>query len=162
MFWLLERNDFLPVSRDKSHFLLFCVAAYEIATTTGHAEDASTTENAWMILEGRKARSKEFVLENKKKKFLRSVFKESLASSTGSWTCGVISFLKHVFYLVAEPPQSQGDNPNRRNTRTLKIYIFSVIIEQFSLIPSSFKHDMSFNLINNLLTNMKKNPLISN
>ncbi|CAG09588.1 unnamed protein product, partial [Tetraodon nigroviridis] len=43
---------------------------YEIATTTGHAEDASTTENAWVILEGRKARSKEFVLENKKKKFV--------------------------------------------------------------------------------------------
>ncbi|XP_058493118.1 lipoxygenase homology domain-containing protein 1 [Solea solea] len=41
---------------------------YEIATNTG---DVSTTENAWIVLEGRKARSKEFVLENKKKKFLR-------------------------------------------------------------------------------------------
>ncbi|KAL6113992.1 loxhd1 [Pungitius sinensis] len=44
---------------------------YEIATTTANTDDASTTENAWIVLEGRKARSKEFVLENKKKKFLR-------------------------------------------------------------------------------------------
>ncbi|XP_023260962.1 lipoxygenase homology domain-containing protein 1-like, partial [Seriola lalandi dorsalis] len=43
---------------------------YEIATTTANTDDASTTENAWIVLEGRKARSKEFVLENKKKKFL--------------------------------------------------------------------------------------------
>ncbi|XP_029915187.1 lipoxygenase homology domain-containing protein 1 [Myripristis murdjan] len=44
---------------------------YEIATTTATTEDADTTENAWIVLEGKKARSKEFVLENKKKKFLR-------------------------------------------------------------------------------------------
>ncbi|XP_060927887.1 lipoxygenase homology domain-containing protein 1 [Limanda limanda] len=43
---------------------------YEIASTTANTDDASTTENAWIVLEGRKARSKEFVLENKKKKFL--------------------------------------------------------------------------------------------
>ncbi|XP_041854417.1 lipoxygenase homology domain-containing protein 1 isoform X1 [Melanotaenia boesemani] len=43
---------------------------YEIVTTTANTDDASTTENAWIVLEGRKARSKEFVLENKKKKFL--------------------------------------------------------------------------------------------
>ncbi|XP_065818145.1 lipoxygenase homology domain-containing protein 1 [Labrus bergylta] len=43
---------------------------YEIATITANTDDASTTENAWIVLEGRKARSKEFVLENKKKKFL--------------------------------------------------------------------------------------------
>ncbi|KAM4578886.1 lipoxygenase homology domain-containing protein 1 [Fundulus diaphanus] len=43
---------------------------YEIATTTANTDDASTSENAWIVLEGRKARSKEFVLENKKKKFL--------------------------------------------------------------------------------------------
>lgn len=64
---------------------LLYVTEYEIATTTGHAEDASTTENVWIILEGRKARSKEFVLENKKKKFLRLVFEESLESSAWSW-----------------------------------------------------------------------------
>uniref|UniRef100_A0A672Z7J4 Lipoxygenase homology domains 1b n=1 Tax=Sphaeramia orbicularis TaxID=375764 RepID=A0A672Z7J4_9TELE len=43
---------------------------YEIATTTANTDKASTTENAWIVLEGRKARSKELVLENKKKKFL--------------------------------------------------------------------------------------------
>ncbi|KAJ0019698.1 hypothetical protein NQD34_007267 [Periophthalmus magnuspinnatus] len=42
---------------------------YEIATTTANTDDASTSENAFVVLEGRKARSKEFVLENKKKKF---------------------------------------------------------------------------------------------
>ncbi|XP_047236336.1 lipoxygenase homology domain-containing protein 1 isoform X4 [Girardinichthys multiradiatus] len=43
---------------------------YEISTTTANTDDASTSENAWIVLEGRKARSKEFILENKKKKFL--------------------------------------------------------------------------------------------
>nr|XP_057926865.1 lipoxygenase homology domain-containing protein 1 isoform X2 [Doryrhamphus excisus] len=42
---------------------------YEIAITTANTEDASTNENVWLVLEGRKARSKEFVLENKKNKF---------------------------------------------------------------------------------------------
>ncbi|XP_054628770.1 lipoxygenase homology domain-containing protein 1 isoform X1 [Dunckerocampus dactyliophorus] len=42
---------------------------YEIAITTANTEDASTKENVWLVLEGRKARSKEFVLENKKNKF---------------------------------------------------------------------------------------------
>lgn len=52
--------------------LPFCIAIeYEIATTTANTDDASTTENVWIVLEGRKARSKEFVLENKKKKFLQ-------------------------------------------------------------------------------------------
>lgn len=43
---------------------------YEICITTG---DTETKENAWIVLEGKKARSKEFVMENssKKKKFLR-------------------------------------------------------------------------------------------
>lgn len=53
-------------------FSLICVAAeYEIATTTADTDSASTVENVWVVLEGRKSRSKEFVLENKKKKFLR-------------------------------------------------------------------------------------------
>lgn len=49
---------------------LYTVTEYEIAITTANTDNASTTENAWIVLEGRKARSKEFVLENKKKKFL--------------------------------------------------------------------------------------------
>ncbi|CAL8345253.1 unnamed protein product [Lota lota] len=43
---------------------------YEIATTTATTDHADTTENTWIVLEGKKARSKEFVMENKKKKFL--------------------------------------------------------------------------------------------
>lgn len=44
---------------------------YEIYITTG--DTAETKENAWIVLEGRKGRSKEFVMENssKKKRFLR-------------------------------------------------------------------------------------------
>lgn len=72
-------------------FVSFCTGTeYEIATTTANTDDASTTENAWIVLEGRKARSKEFVLENKKKKFLRWVFRESKVP--GSWrkpVCGL-------------------------------------------------------------------------
>ncbi|XP_036382736.1 lipoxygenase homology domain-containing protein 1-like [Megalops cyprinoides] len=46
---------------------------YEIATTTADTDDAETKENTWIILEGKKARSKEFVMENssKKKRFLQ-------------------------------------------------------------------------------------------
>ncbi|XP_061134123.1 lipoxygenase homology domain-containing protein 1-like isoform X4 [Syngnathus typhle] len=44
---------------------------YEIAITTANTDDASTNENVWIVLEGRKARSKEFVLENRKHKFTR-------------------------------------------------------------------------------------------
>ena len=63
---------------------LFIATEYEIATTTATTDDASTTENAWIVLEGRKARSKEFVLENKKKKFLRYVFKGGIGALAGS------------------------------------------------------------------------------
>uniref|UniRef100_A0AAY4A0E6 PLAT domain-containing protein n=1 Tax=Denticeps clupeoides TaxID=299321 RepID=A0AAY4A0E6_9TELE len=46
---------------------------YEIVTVTADIDEAETKENAWIVLEGRKGRSKEFVLENsgKKKRFLR-------------------------------------------------------------------------------------------
>ncbi|XP_055036930.2 lipoxygenase homology domain-containing protein 1 [Misgurnus anguillicaudatus] len=46
---------------------------YEIQVTTEDTDDAETKENAWIVLEGKKGRSKEFVLENstKKKRFLR-------------------------------------------------------------------------------------------
>lgn len=51
----------------------FCLLEYEIITVTADEDDAETRENVWMILEGRKGRSKELVLENsaKKKRFLR-------------------------------------------------------------------------------------------
>ncbi|XP_039606557.1 lipoxygenase homology domain-containing protein 1-like [Polypterus senegalus] len=47
--------------------------SYEIVTLTSDREDAETKENVIIVFEGKKCRSKEFVLENssKKKKFLR-------------------------------------------------------------------------------------------
>ncbi|XP_030643524.1 lipoxygenase homology domain-containing protein 1 [Chanos chanos] len=46
---------------------------YEIAITTASSDDAETKENVWIVLEGKRARSKEFMMENssKKKRFLR-------------------------------------------------------------------------------------------
>ncbi|XP_077594101.1 lipoxygenase homology domain-containing protein 1 [Stigmatopora nigra] len=46
---------------------------YEICVTTRDTAEAETKENGWIVLEGRKGRSKEFLMENssKKKRFLR-------------------------------------------------------------------------------------------
>ncbi|XP_066499349.1 lipoxygenase homology domain-containing protein 1 [Hoplias malabaricus] len=57
-------NDLLDLS-DKTK--------YEIDITTANTEDAETKENVWIVLEGKRARSKEFMMENssKKKRFLR-------------------------------------------------------------------------------------------
>ncbi|XP_068508966.1 lipoxygenase homology domain-containing protein 1 [Syngnathus scovelli] len=46
---------------------------YEICVTTGDTAEAETKENVWIVLEGRKGRSKEFLMENssKKRRFLR-------------------------------------------------------------------------------------------
>ncbi|XP_048065057.1 lipoxygenase homology domain-containing protein 1 isoform X2 [Megalobrama amblycephala] len=56
-------NDILDLS-DKTK--------YEIEITTAGSDDAETKENVWIVLEGKKGRSKEFMMENpKKKKFLR-------------------------------------------------------------------------------------------
>ena len=52
---------------------LSSLSEYEVLTTTADTDDAETKENAWIILEGKKGRSKELVMENstKKKRFLR-------------------------------------------------------------------------------------------
>ncbi|KAI4894673.1 hypothetical protein NFI96_015585 [Prochilodus magdalenae] len=57
-------NDILDLS-DKTK--------YEIDITTANSEDAETKESVWIVLEGKRARSKEFMMENssKKKRFLR-------------------------------------------------------------------------------------------
>ncbi|CAL8318268.1 unnamed protein product [Lota lota] len=49
---------------------------YEICITTADTDDAETKENGWIVLEGKKGRSKEFSMENssKKKRFLRGGF----------------------------------------------------------------------------------------
>lgn len=71
----------------------FCrITEYEIATITANTDNASTSENAWIVLEGRKARSKEFVLENKKKKFLRQDFKNTLTVTILVWFFFVFLF----------------------------------------------------------------------
>uniref|UniRef100_A0A8C9SD10 Lipoxygenase homology PLAT domains 1 n=1 Tax=Scleropages formosus TaxID=113540 RepID=A0A8C9SD10_SCLFO len=56
---------------------------YEIAVTTADADGAATKENTWIVLEGKRARSKEFVMENssKKKRFLRG------ATDTFEFSC---------------------------------------------------------------------------
>lgn len=77
---------------------------YEIAITTANTDDASTTENAWIVLEGRKARSKEFVLENKKKKFLWYVFKETICGPCSWYNSYMASHnlsLVLFFYLLS-------------------------------------------------------------
>uniref|UniRef100_A0A3Q3WIH2 PLAT domain-containing protein n=1 Tax=Mola mola TaxID=94237 RepID=A0A3Q3WIH2_MOLML len=72
--WLAKNEDDRQIMRElacaKNDSVDLSDKTYEIATTTANTDDASTTENVWIVLEGRKARSKEFVLENKKKKFL--------------------------------------------------------------------------------------------
>lgn len=52
-------------------FWALSLKEYEICVTTGDTDE--TKENAWIILEGKKCRSKELVMENssKKKRFLR-------------------------------------------------------------------------------------------
>lgn len=55
------------------HFIITFLSEYEIDITTANSEDAETKENVWLVLEGKRARSKEFMMENssKKKRFLR-------------------------------------------------------------------------------------------
>ncbi|XP_048360273.1 lipoxygenase homology domain-containing protein 1 [Sphaerodactylus townsendi] len=56
---------------------------YNVLTITSDLEDAETKENVWIILEGKKGRSKEFLLENstKKRRFLRGAKDEFQFSS---------------------------------------------------------------------------------
>ncbi|XP_040192273.1 lipoxygenase homology domain-containing protein 1 [Rana temporaria] len=48
--------------------------SYEIVTVTSDRNDAESKENVWIVLEGKKGRSKEFLLENnsKKRRFARN------------------------------------------------------------------------------------------
>ncbi|XP_073475133.1 lipoxygenase homology domain-containing protein 1 [Aquarana catesbeiana] len=48
--------------------------SYEIVTVTSDRDDAESKENIWIVLEGKKGRSKEFLLENnsKKRRFARN------------------------------------------------------------------------------------------
>uniref|UniRef100_A0A8C9YR90 Lipoxygenase homology PLAT domains 1 n=1 Tax=Sander lucioperca TaxID=283035 RepID=A0A8C9YR90_SANLU len=73
--WLAKNDDDGQIMRElacanNDYLDLNEKTKYEICITTG---DLETKENAWIVLEGRKGRSKEFVMENssKKKRFLR-------------------------------------------------------------------------------------------
>ncbi|XP_075870025.1 lipoxygenase homology domain-containing protein 1 [Nelusetta ayraudi] len=76
--WLAKNDDDGQIMRElacanNDYLDLNEKTKYEICVTTADAEDAETKENAWVILEGKKGQSKEFVMENssKKKRFMR-------------------------------------------------------------------------------------------
>ncbi|XP_056259329.1 lipoxygenase homology domain-containing protein 1 isoform X1 [Seriola aureovittata] len=76
--WLAKNDDDGQIMRElacanNDYLDLNEKTKYEICVTTGDKSEAETKENAWIVLEGKKGRSKEFVMENssKKKRFLR-------------------------------------------------------------------------------------------
>uniref|UniRef100_A0A667Z1M9 Lipoxygenase homology PLAT domains 1 n=1 Tax=Myripristis murdjan TaxID=586833 RepID=A0A667Z1M9_9TELE len=75
--WLSKKDDDGQIMRElacsQENLDLNEKTKYEISVTTADTNDAETKENAWIVLEGRKGRSKEFVMENssKKRRFLR-------------------------------------------------------------------------------------------
>uniref|UniRef100_A0AAV2IX71 PLAT domain-containing protein n=1 Tax=Knipowitschia caucasica TaxID=637954 RepID=A0AAV2IX71_KNICA len=76
--WLAKNEDDGQIMRELACANNDCLdlsekTKYEICVTTGDTDEGETKENAWIVLEGRKGRSKEFVMENssKKKRFLR-------------------------------------------------------------------------------------------
>ncbi|KAM7368820.1 hypothetical protein PAMP_013127 [Pampus punctatissimus] len=76
--WLAKNDDDGQIMRElacanNDYLDLNEKTKYEICITTGDTAEAETKENGWIVLEGRKGRSKEFVMENssKKKRFLR-------------------------------------------------------------------------------------------
>ncbi|XP_070844973.1 lipoxygenase homology domain-containing protein 1 [Chaetodon trifascialis] len=76
--WLAKNDDDGQIMRElacanNDYLDLNEKTKYEICITTGDTDEAETKENAWIVLEGKKGRSKEFVMENssKKKRFLR-------------------------------------------------------------------------------------------
>uniref|UniRef100_A0A665W322 Lipoxygenase homology domains 1a n=1 Tax=Echeneis naucrates TaxID=173247 RepID=A0A665W322_ECHNA len=76
--WLAKNDDDGQIMRElacanNDYLDLNEKTKYEICVTTADMAEAETKENAWIVLEGKKGRSKEFVMENssKKKRFLR-------------------------------------------------------------------------------------------
>uniref|UniRef100_A0A3B3V653 Lipoxygenase homology PLAT domains 1 n=1 Tax=Poecilia latipinna TaxID=48699 RepID=A0A3B3V653_9TELE len=74
--WLSKKGDDGQIMRElacanNDYLDLNEKTKYEICVTTGDTDE--TKENAWIVLEGKKCRSKELVMENssKKKRFLR-------------------------------------------------------------------------------------------
>ncbi|XP_061589573.1 lipoxygenase homology domain-containing protein 1 [Cololabis saira] len=114
---------------------------YEICTTTGDTAEAETKENAWIILEGKKGRSKELVMENssKKKRFLRGNFDrfEFSSKNLGDITTICVGHTPkdgkkvkgEVYWLVEEVVVTEKELGNK--------YIFSCN----ALVPLSPKRD---------------------
>ncbi|XP_067431501.1 lipoxygenase homology domain-containing protein 1-like [Thunnus thynnus] len=76
--WLAKNDDDGQIMRElacanNDYLDLNEKTKYEVCVTTGDTAEAETKENGWIVLEGKKGRSKEFVMENssKKKRFLR-------------------------------------------------------------------------------------------
>uniref|UniRef100_A0A3P9N0R2 Lipoxygenase homology PLAT domains 1 n=1 Tax=Poecilia reticulata TaxID=8081 RepID=A0A3P9N0R2_POERE len=75
--WLSKKDDDGQIMRElacaNNDYLDLNEKTYEICVTTGDTDE--TKENAWIVLEGKKCRSKELVMENssKKKRFLGNV-----------------------------------------------------------------------------------------
>ncbi|KAK2819320.1 hypothetical protein Q5P01_024881 [Channa striata] len=76
--WLTKNDDDGQIMRElpcanNDYLDLNEKTKYEICIATGDMAESETKENAWIVLEGKKGRSKEFVMENssKKKRFLR-------------------------------------------------------------------------------------------
>ncbi|XP_028314075.1 lipoxygenase homology domain-containing protein 1 isoform X3 [Gouania willdenowi] len=87
--WLAKNEDDRQIIRElacanNDNIDLSEKTKYDIAITTANTDNASTSENVWIVLEGRKARSKEFLLENKKKKFLCLCSPERDSHETGA------------------------------------------------------------------------------
>lgn len=64
----------------------FSTAAYEIVIETGN--DGETRENVWLILEGKKNRSKEFFIKNSTKQRIFKKYEEGCPQRNGGWWGG--------------------------------------------------------------------------
>uniref|UniRef100_A0A8C4ECX3 Lipoxygenase homology PLAT domains 1a n=1 Tax=Dicentrarchus labrax TaxID=13489 RepID=A0A8C4ECX3_DICLA len=114
--WLAKNDDDGQIMRElacanNDYLDLNEKTKYEICITTGDTDEAETKENAWIVLEGKKGRSKEFVMENssKKKRFLRGnvdrfeFSSKNLGDIAGICLvigyCSVIHFYIHSIYF---------------------------------------------------------------
>uniref|UniRef100_A0A673CI95 Lipoxygenase homology domains 1a n=1 Tax=Sphaeramia orbicularis TaxID=375764 RepID=A0A673CI95_9TELE len=146
--WLAKNEDDGQIMRElpcanNDYLDLNEKTKYEICVRTG--DTAETKENAWIVLEGRKGRSKEFVMENssKKKRFLRgNVDRFEFSSKNLGDIAGICvghtpkdgkKVKGEVFWHLEEVVVTERELGNK--------YIFSCN----SLIPLSPKRDDSLN-----------------
>uniref|UniRef100_A0A3B4CPZ4 PLAT domain-containing protein n=1 Tax=Pygocentrus nattereri TaxID=42514 RepID=A0A3B4CPZ4_PYGNA len=114
---------------------------YEVIATTADTDDAETKENAWIILEGKKGRSKELVMENstKKKRFLRGATDRFEFSSKN---LGDIASI-----CLGHSPKDGKKNKTEASWRVEEVVVTErelgnkYIFQCNSLIPLSYKRD---------------------